>query len=110
MNNGDFFIAKMPSSRPADYYLGYMDGCVFMDFNNRNNNQVYLKRISFDGYGCCDLLERAEPLTEDNSRIFKNILQNNINDEATLFAIIKETITRNKKLLWLDALEEYSLI
>ena len=54
----EFFITAMPNSRPADYYLGCLGGSVFMDFNNYKNERVQLKRISVDGYGCCDLRNR----------------------------------------------------
>ena len=30
----EFFIATMPDTRPADYYLGCLGGSVFMDFDN----------------------------------------------------------------------------
>ena len=29
----DFFKTEMPESRKADFYLDYLDGCVFIDFN-----------------------------------------------------------------------------
>jgi hypothetical protein len=43
--------------RIADYYLGCLNGSIFIDINLNENNEVYLKRISFDGYGCGHLNE-----------------------------------------------------
>ena len=110
MTDQSFFITDMPSSRPADYYLGYMEGCVFLDFNNQESNRICLIRISFDGYGCCDLGEYAIPLNENDSRIFKDIILEDIKDQSALLKIVKQAIALNKELIWKDATEEYNLV
>ena len=110
MDDSIFFIASMPDTRPADYYIGYMDGCVFIDFDNGDNGEICLKRISFDGYGCCDLGNLSLPLTLDDSKTFKNIIQDNIKDQKTLGTIIKKAISLNSEHIWRDALKEYYLI
>jgi hypothetical protein len=117
MTEQDFYVTTMPSTRPANYYLGYLEGSVFLDFDNVET-RVCLKRISFDGYGCCELADTAIPLSEEDSKIFKDLLQDVVKeqfqdvvkDQLTLKAIIKKAITINKKLIWTDALEEYELI
>jgi hypothetical protein len=53
--------------------------------------------------------EHSIPLDEDDSRIFKNIVQENIDEQSTLLTIVKQAIRLNKKLIWTDALEEYDL-
>jgi hypothetical protein len=109
-NNFGFFIASMPSSRPADYYLGCLDGSVFIDFNNSHNNHIYLTRISFDGYGCCDIGDQAKPMDAIDSNNFKRIIYEQKINQNELSQIIKKTICNNKDLLWEDALIEYKLI
>jgi hypothetical protein len=47
MEERTLFITNMPASRIADYYISYMDGCVFIDFNNCSENLVCLKRIQY---------------------------------------------------------------
>jgi hypothetical protein len=106
----DFFIASMPDTRPADYYIGYMDGCVFLDFDNCENKNICLKRISFDGYGCCDLGNKSVPLSMDDSEVFKNVIQDDIKDQNILSIIIKKAISLNSTHIWIDALKEYQLI
>lgn len=110
MTGQDFFVTTMPASRPADYYLGYLDGCVFLDFDNVGKDQICLKRISFDGYGCCTLAKGAIPLDEEDSMVFKKIFNDEIIDQSVLRAIVTKTIGLNKKLIWMDALERYKLI
>lgn len=99
----------MPSSRLADYYLGYMDGCVFLDFSNYDSERVSLIRISFDGYGCCELGKNSVPLNEDDSRTFKDIIKKDVKEQRVLLRLVKHAIGLNKKLIWNDALEEYHL-
>lgn len=109
MEEAKFFITSMPPSRPADYYLGYQDGCVFIDFNNYDKERVCLKRISFDSYGCCDLGDNSIPLNIDDSVIFKNILNNEIKNQDILLRIIKKALELNKTYVCQDAINEYGL-
>lgn len=109
MNEQLFYITSMPESRLADYYLAYHDGCVFLDFNNHDNDRICLKRISFDGYGCCELGDQANPLDYNDSQIFKTLYKTNLKDQNLLLKIIKKSIAHNRQEIWTDALEEYNL-
>lgn len=109
MSDQYLFIANMPSSRPADYCLGYMEGCVYIDFSDDGNN-ICLKRISFDGYGCCELGETAIPLAEDESAAFKESIRDGISNHDRLLISVKNAISLNSELIWTEALEEYHLI
>jgi hypothetical protein len=104
-----FFITAMPDSRPADYYLGCLDGAVFMDFDNCENERIRLKRISFDGYGCCDVTDEAIPMNEADSIAFKILIEAQLPDQSRLTAIVKRTLLSNRKFIWEDALNEYGL-
>lgn len=110
MENKLFRIASMPSSRPADYYLGYYDDSVFIDFNNHPDNLIILKRISFDGYGCCELSEKVVPMNDNDSKKFKDIFRKKLDNQELLLEIILNNIKLNKELIWEDALFEYELL
>ena len=100
----------MPSSRKADYFLSGLDDSVFLDFNNDEKGRVCLIRISFDGFGCCNLGEKAISLNEEDSKKFKEMIVNNNRLNEDIFeAIIKRAISINKHLIWEDALKEYNL-
>lgn len=100
----------MPDSRKADFYLGCLDGSVFIDFNQSSENLISLCRISFDGYGCCNLNSKTSYLNPELSKQFLyEMTKDELNQEA-LTALIKEIIKMNKENLWIDALEEYKLI
>lgn len=66
----DFYKTEMPDSRKAEFYLGCLDGSVFIDFNKSNNNLISLCRISFAGYGFCNLTDNVNFLNLEQSNRF----------------------------------------
>jgi hypothetical protein len=105
----DFFKWTMPESRKADFYLGCLDSCVFLDFNLTTDKRINLCRISFDGYGCCNI-DNAKCLDEQASKDFINeIGRDNLNQEK-ITKYVLELVRLNKDNIWKDALEEYNLI
>jgi hypothetical protein len=107
--NFEFFKTKMPESRKADFYLGCLDGSVFIDFNQSDKNLISLCRISFDSYGCCDI-EKEVFVSRELSNQFLNEFGKKELDQTELTKIVKEIIKLNEKSIWRDALEEYNLI
>ncbi|MBA4155761.1 MAG: hypothetical protein C0512_15620 [Flavobacterium sp.] len=105
----DFFKTTMPESRKADFYLGCLDGSVFIDFNYTTRNHINLCRISFDGYGCCDI-ENAKHLDEQLSKDFINEISRDNLDQDKITKLVLELVRLNKDKIWNDALEEYKLI
>jgi len=100
----------MPESRKADFCLGCLDGSVFLDFNYSNDNLIYLCRISFDGYGCCNIDNNVVCLDYKLSQDFlTEISKDNLNQEK-MTKIVLELIRLNKENIWIDALEEYKLM
>ncbi|OGS69880.1 MAG: hypothetical protein A3G95_05740 [Flavobacteria bacterium RIFCSPLOWO2_12_FULL_31_7] len=106
----DFFKTEMPESRKADFYLGCLNGCVFIDLNQSSENLISLSRISFDGFGCCDLKDTTNNLNLELSKQFLEEIKKDELDQEKLTTLIKEIIKINKKHIWADALEEYNLI
>jgi hypothetical protein len=82
---------------------------MFLDFNNQGVDKVCLKRISFDGYGCCELSDQSNPLNTVDSEKFKELIQHDINDQETMLTIVKKAIALNIESIWTDALDEYQL-
>ena len=106
----DFFKTIMPESRKADFYLGYLDGSVFLDFNSSTDNHIYLCRISFNGYGCCNIENNAKCLDSQLSKDFIEVIDKENLDQEKITKIILELIRLNKENIWTDAIEEYNLI
>lgn len=108
--NFGFFKTTMSDSRKAAYYLGCLGGSVFIDFNQTSDGNISLCRISFDGYGCCDITNKANPLTVEMSKKFVEEITRDELDQEQLTALVKKAIKINQKYLWTDALTEYNLI
>ncbi|PKP02185.1 MAG: hypothetical protein CVU11_12840 [Bacteroidetes bacterium HGW-Bacteroidetes-6] len=106
----DFFKTSMPDSRKADFYLGCLDGSIFIDFNFTSDKLINLCRISFDGYGCCNLDSNAKCLDEQLSKDFIEQINKHNLDQEKITKIVLELIRLNKDNIWIDALEEYKLI
>ena len=100
----------MPPTRKADYYIGCLNSSVFIDFNRTEKNLISLVRISFDGYGCCNLDDNGLSLNpNDSAEFMKEMKKENIS-QKTVLKLIKEIIKINKNLIWMDAIREYGLI
>ena len=111
MISGDSFEwTSMPDTRRADYHLSYALGSVFLDFDVVSDS-VWLVRISFDGYGCCDVSsDPITPLSRADAEEFLELFDTGIIDQEKMKQIIRKTLQENKKYLWNDALTEYNLI
>ncbi len=106
----EFFKTTMPDSRKADFYLGCLDGCVFLDFNYTTEKRINLCRISFDGYGCCSLDNNSKCLDEQSSKDFIYEIGKDNLDQEKISKLVLELIRLNKENIWTDALEEYNLL
>lgn len=106
----NFFKTTMHDSRKADFYLGCLDGSVYLDFNSNADNLIYLCRISFDGYGCCNIDNNAKCLNYRLSKIFIEEIDKDNIDQERITQIVLQLIKLNKDNIWIDALEEYGLI
>lgn len=106
----NFFIITPPNARLADYCLGCLEGSVYIDFDNYNKDIICLRRISFDGYGCCNLEGQIIPLNLKDSHIFKELYNKNITDQDEFERIVRNTIADNKHLIWEDALNKYKFL
>ncbi|MBE7475824.1 MAG: hypothetical protein D8M26_10790 [Ignavibacteriae bacterium] len=105
-----FFKTTMPESRKADFYLGCLDGSVFLDFNYTTDKRINLCRISFDGYGCCNIDNNAKCLDDQLSQDFIYEIGKDNLDQEKITKFVLELIRLNEKNIWTDALEEYNLI
>lgn len=105
-----FFKTSMPESRKADFYLGCLDGSVFIDFNYSTDNRINLCRISFDGYGCCNLDNDAKCLDDQSSKDFVDEIGKDNLDQDKIRKFVLELVRLNKENIWRDVLEEYNLL
>ena len=81
-------------------------GVVFADFDVADG-RVYLVRISFDGFGCCDPTERIEMDEADSKARLELVGWGNV---AGADYLLRRYFRRAKATLWQDALEHHHLL
>ena len=101
----------MPT-RPCEFCLALQGGSVFADFGLDENDQLYLERISFDGYGCCVPSWEGEP-TKIESAISQQLLEK-VKDgkvgTADVARILQSYFVNCGEAIWVDALQSHKLI
>ena len=105
----NFIKTSMPESRKADYHFSYYDYSVIIDFNKKENNKIYLVRISFDGFGCCEIGSKSIPLNKQESHDFRELMNFDNFDQKKLNQVIRKSVNLNQNHIWKDALFEYKL-
>lgn len=87
------------------------DDNVFVDFD-LDGETLFLVRISFDGYGCCNPdpdsgLSRFNE--QQSARLIRAINENNFTDTDTQ-ELLQGYLMDNRSHLWPDALIHHNLI
>ncbi|MDX5995372.1 hypothetical protein [Ectopseudomonas alcaliphila] len=106
----DIRIFEPMSTRPCKYCLALQDDAVFADFQINETGKLYLVRISYDGYGCCEPEIRIMGIEITNTnQLISAIESNNLNTQAVT-EILSGYFRAHKGMLWENALLEYKLI
>lgn len=100
----------MPPSRSSRYCLSLQDDSVFADFDIDDQGRIFLLRISFDGYGCCETAEFARSMSAEDSNEFVNLIETDRVNSPETRAILSRFLRDNSDVIWKDALLEHQLI
>jgi len=102
------------STRPCRFSLCLQNGSVYADFDVDGKGRVFLVRISFDGYGCCDTKEDIEVMNAVDSLVLIDAIDrstiDSVLDSEEIGEMLCSYFLENKKVIWLDALKEHSLM
>jgi len=99
----------MPS-RPCDYCLALQDDSVFADFSLDEEGRIYLRRISYDGFGCNSGIGKVGKMSVADSQVFVRAVQSNEVNDPQMLALLLNYFSSNSRILWADALEEHALV
>lgn len=97
----------MPT-RPCRFCLSLQDGSVFADFDVDEKGGVFLRRISFDGYGCCNGAFRT--MNAENSEQLIDAVEHGSVDEPSLHALLRDYFRQHVDMIWPDALVSHELL
>ncbi|HSI37422.1 MAG: hypothetical protein ACAI43_00515 [Phycisphaerae bacterium] len=99
----------MPT-RPCAFCLCLQEGSVFADFDVDDAGVVSLRRISFDGYGCCRLGGDATMMSSDDSRLLVEAVRRGDLGGEQVERVLRTYIRANADVIWRDALEDNELL
>lgn len=102
-------VSEQMPTRPCEYCLALEDDSVFLDLDIRENGNLFVVRISFDGYGCCEPVEVTD-FNESESKFLINNIKNNTLSSSEVAMILRSYLKINKDSLWTEALSQYNLI
>ena len=100
-----YSIISMPKSRIADYHLEFNDFTVCLDFMENEEGLIYMRRISFDGYGCCEVNSPNTNLNPHESNLFVNQFKSGVLNQDLTKSLVEKLITTNSEYIWEDALK-----
>ena len=95
--------------RPCRYCLSLQDDSVFADFEVDDKGFLYLRRISFDGYGCCGI-DATRSMSEQDSRNVIHWIETDDVEHDAMREPLSKYLRDNQDVLWADALEDHGLI
>src|SRR4051794_33326117 len=100
-----------PNVRPCRVALSLGLGCVFADFDvDTATGAVFLVRISFDGYGCCNAPSEIGRMNAEDSNVLLAMAERGVIDAPALEPILRRYFRASEQLLWSDALRENDLV
>ncbi len=105
-------VQKYPvmPTRPCSFCLSLQGGSVFADFDTDDANLVSLRRISFDGFGCCHPKEATSKMNSDASHSLLKALANGELETPLIEDILRKYFRENADVIWSDALTEHDLL
>ncbi len=85
-------------------------GSVFADFDTDSEGIVSLRRISFDGYGCCEAGESITRMSSSDSRFLLDAIARGELGSVQFEETLRRYFRRNKDAIGSDALIEHDLL
>ncbi len=70
---------------------------------------VLLRRIFFDGYGCCETEDRCAALPSSDAMTPINAIRENDVNNKSILDILRRYFAENASIIWSDALNEHQL-
>ena len=96
-------------TRPCSFCLCLQGGSVFADFEMDDADTIALRRISFDGYGCCEV-ESTTRMSSGDSRLLLDAIARGELESVQVEEVLRRYFRESKDVIWSDALAEHDLL
>ena len=101
-------VFQQVPSRPCRFCLSLQDDGVFADFDVDEKGHVFLRRISFDGYGCCS--GEFKKMALGDSRILIDSVARGAVQDPRIEIVLRTYFEDNAAVIWSDALASHDLL
>ncbi len=101
-------IQSYPPFRKCVFCLSLQGGSVFADFDLDSERNVFLRRISFDGYGCCN--GDFKKMTAGNSRLLIDAVDRDIFTDPSIEELLRSYFSDHADAIGTDALADHELV
>lgn len=99
----------MPT-RPCRFCLSLQGDRVFADFDVDDCGHVFLRRISFDCFGCCNIEEAIGKMNlHDSGALLRAVERDSVADPE-LSDLLLRYFRENQDVIWSDALIYHGLL
>jgi hypothetical protein len=95
---------------PCRFCLCLQGGSVFADFNVDSDGRIYLIRISFDGYGCCETEGEVTRIPVAESKALVKLIEMDDVNCDDIREMLYRYFDQNQSVIWRDALVEHGLL
>jgi hypothetical protein len=95
-------------ARPCRFCLSLQDDSVFADFDVDEDGHAFLRRISFDGYGCCS--GEFKKMALDDSRFLIASVESDAVEDPKIEIVLRTYLEENAGAIWEDALTTHDLL
>lgn len=99
----------MPT-RSCSFCLCLQGGSVFADFDTDDADIISLRRISFDGYGCCEVGESITRMSSGDSRLLLDAIARGELGSVQVEETLRRYFRENQDVIWSDALAKHDLL
>jgi len=99
----------MPT-RPCSFCFSLQGGSVFADFDTDDEGLISLRRISFDGYGCCRIETPITKMSSADSRLLLDSISRGEASTEQVADVLRRYFSAHTDVIWGDALAEHELL
>ena len=102
-------VTPVMPTRPCSFCLCRQEGSVFAAFDVDGEGAVSLRRISFDGFGCC-YPAAAAVMSPGDSRELREAVAGDTVSEPSVAEVLRRFFGQAQEVLWKDALIDHGLL
>ena len=83
---------------------------MFADFDTDDADRISLRRISFDGFGCCRIEAPIAKMSSEDSRLLLDSISRGDVGSEQVGDALRRYFSANTDVIWADALAEHDLL